>query len=1388
MDRGILTSLWFIVVALSLPGCGRVPDHTAPAIQGTSCFSCHGDLYLSLTDPNHVTAGFSQACETCHTTDAWRPAAVGDHGFWPLTGAHQTASCESCHADGHFNATPRECVGCHQADFTATTNPDHVARGFGTTCETCHTTAAWHPASFDHDALWPLVGAHATVACESCHAGGVYANTPRSCEGCHLAAFQASTQPNHVALGLSTACESCHSVAAWRPASFTVHDQYWPLVAKHTAVACTACHIDGVFTGTARACEGCHMANYAATTQPDHEALAIPTACGACHTEAGWRPADFNAHDQFWPIEGKHLAVACESCHANSVFTGTPRACEGCHMADYTATTDPDHAALGLSTACGGCHTAADWKPAGFTAHDQFWPIEGQHKDVACESCHVDGQFAGTPRACEGCHMVDFQATRNPDHVAANLPTECGGCHTAAGWSPAGFAAHDQFWPLEGKHEAAACESCHANSVFAGTARTCNGCHLPDYQATQDPPHAAAGFPKTCETCHDAFAWAPSTFDHDTYWPLAGKHQAVACESCHAGGTYAGTERTCEGCHLADYQTTTDPNHAALQFPTACGGCHTASGWSPAGFTAHDQFWPLQGRHATATCESCHAGGVFAGTPRTCEGCHLADYQTTTAPDHAAAGYPKTCETCHSAAAWAPAAFDHGRFWPLTGKHAAAACDGCHAGGVFAGTPKVCESCHLADYQASTRPAHAAAGYPKACETCHSTAGWAPSSFDHARSWPLAGKHASTTCVACHAGDVFAGTTRNCDGCHHDDFLATRTPPHQAAGFSTSCETCHTATGWTPAAFDHARFWPLTGAHRTATCESCHVGNVFAGTTKACDGCHLADYQATREPPHAVNGYPRTCESCHTTAAWTPAAFDHARFWPLAGKHATTTCESCHVGGVFAGTPRTCEGCHYNDFLGTDAPPHAAAGFSTSCETCHTAAAWTPSSFNHNSVWLLAGRHATAPCESCHVNNVYAGTARTCDGCHLSAYQATTAPSHVAAGFPRTCETCHSASAWTPSTFNHNAFWPLAGKHAAATCESCHIGGVFAGTPRACVACHRPEYQATNNPPHAAAGFPTTCETCHTSTTAWTPATFNHNAFWPLSGKHATATCETCHVGGVFAGTPRTCEGCHLPEYHATTSPTHAAAGFPTTCETCHTSTTAWTPATFNHNAFWPLTGHHATTTCESCHVGGVYAGTPRTCQGCHLPEYQATTSPAHAAAGFPKTCETCHTSTTAWTPATFNHSQFWPLTGQHTATPCESCHAGGVYAGTPTTCVGCHRPDYNASTNPSHVTLNLPTTCETCHTTNNWDTTTFPGHNALFPITTGKHRNFQCQDCHKAPEDWGEFTCTGCHTGEHALARMNNKHSDVGNYQATLNNLGIEPACLHCHPTGQSN
>jgi hypothetical protein len=176
------------------------------------------------------------------------------------------------------------------------------------------------------------------------------------------------------------------------------------------------------------------------------------------------------------------------------------------------------------------------------------------------------------------------------------------------------------------------------------------------------------------------------------------------------------------------------------------------------------------------------------------------------------------------------------------------------------------------------------------------------------------------------------------------------------------------------------------------------------------------------------------------------------------------------------------------------------------------------------------------------------------------------------------------------------------GVHATQACATCHVGGVYKGTSRDCIGCHRTDYQRTTSPNHATAGFSTACDSCHRNTdTTWQGGSFNHNTVFQLLGKHATAVCSMCHVNNVYRGTPRTCLPCHQTEYQRTTNPNHVGAGFPTTCESCHTaSDSLWTQGRFNHPWFPITSGRHSNISCATCHTNPS-AYTQFSCfTGCH--------------------------------------------------------------------------------------------------------------------------------------------------------------------------------------------
>lgn len=508
------------------------------------------------------------------------------------------------------------------------------------------------------------------------------------------------------------------------------------------------------------------------------------------------------------------------------------------------------------------------------------------------------------------------------------------------------------------------------------------------------------------------------------------------------------------------------------------------------------------------------------------------------------------------------------------------------------------------------------------------------------------------------------------------------TNPH--GPIAIPCQNCHTYTSWKPIRaipeFNHdSTGYPLRGMHAKVACSQCHTNLVFKNVSKTCADCH-ADIHRRQ--------FGAKCESCHTVKGWQTsikAIQDHQNRFPLVGAHALVECEECHKNaavGQFQGLSTACYSCHQKDYL-TPVIDHVSANFPTTCQTCHTMDSWFGAPFDHLKYtgYALTGMHATLACTACHINNVYKGTPATCYACHSTQYIAANNPSHLQLALPHDCGTCHSTANWLNASFNHAVFanYPLTGMHATLTCIQCHINNVYVGTPTACYACHKTDYNGTKNPNHAAAGFPTDCSVCH-STSGWSPASFDHSKGpFPLTGAHLTALCAQCHTNGNYTTVPTACYACHQSAWAGTTNPNHATAGFPTTCETCH-NTTSWAGAVFNHNNTpFPLTGAHVTVACALCHINNVYAGTPTDCYSCHQAQYTGTTNPNHITAGFPTTCATCHT-TTAWTGATFNHTWFNTNHGGANGV-CATCHTNSSnYA--VFTCTNCHTA---AATNPKH-------------------------------------------------------------------------------------------------------
>lgn len=559
--------------------------HAGAKFRGTplQCVFCHQADAAKVVSPRHLPPAFSSECNDCHSTTAWKPSSF-DHSKtqFPLTGAHPAVPCNQCHVNGVYRGTPMQCSGCHMPQYSAVLNPKHTQPSFSLDCTVCHTTMVWHPSTFDHNKTrFPLTGNHIQAPCASCHINGVYAGTPGQCSSCHQGDFNAALNPNHAAAGFPTDCTVCHSTNAWRPSSFDHSKTQFPLTGAHAAVLCTQCHQNNRYQGTPTQCVSCHQTDYNLVISPKHVLPDFSTECTACHTVTSWKPSSFSHSTTRFPLTGAHVTTACASCHMNGIYAGTAMTCVGCHQQQFNTATNPNHLTSGFPTDCQACHSTTAWVPSTFDHSKTPFALTGAHLAVACNQCHVNGQYQNTPTQCSACHQTDYSTVVNPRHTQPSFPLDCTVCHSTAAWKPSTFNHSRTSFPLTGVHTTTPCASCHAGGIYAGTAKTCIGCHQQDFNNTANPNHAAAAFPTDCQTCHSTTAWSPSSWDHTVLFPISAgtSHPPgrwTTCADCHSVPTNYKVF-SCVTCHDHS-QALMDPKHIQVSGyvydSASCFRCH----------------------------------------------------------------------------------------------------------------------------------------------------------------------------------------------------------------------------------------------------------------------------------------------------------------------------------------------------------------------------------------------------------------------------------------------------------------------------------------------------------------------------------------------------------------------------------------------------------------------------------------------------------------------------------------------------------------------------------------------------------------------------------------------------------------------------------------------
>ncbi len=541
----------------------------------------------------------------------------------------------------------------------------------------------------------------------------------------------------------------------------------------------------------------------------------------------------------------------CAQCHVKFDRKAQDGLCMSCHKEiGSDMRTRAGYHGRNKPQACNVCHTDHKGRSAQIVLLDkkQFdhnqtdYALRNKHQKVECEKCHVAGKkYRQAPQDCSACHRKD-------DVHKGSLGPKCADCHSDVGWKETTRFDHDKTrFSLTGKHIDVKCSGCHKTSEYQDTPRTCIGCHRKD----DDQKGHKGQFGEKCESCHDAKAWKPSSFNHDadTKYVLRGKHRTTKCTDCHKGNVYrVKLSEDCYACHKAD-----DKHKESLG--RDCGSCHSERSWKePAKFNHDQTSFPLLGKHVQADCKDCHKSAMFKEAPKDCYSCHKKE-------DKHEGTLGKSCADCHSERDWNATA---GRFnhdltkFQLRNAHADVKlkCSGCHKDlKSYRDTPLDCYSCHKKDDKHEGQQG-------KQCEQCHSDRSWKVDKFDHNLSrFPLTGRHNAVVCKDCHKNALFRDTPRDCFSCHKKE------DKHKLK-FGERCESCHNTRAWSIWEFDHAKRakYPLDGAHKKVKCESCHKQEAPKGKDSApvgtnCVACHRSDDVHDGQ-------FGMRCETCHQTDHW----------------------------------------------------------------------------------------------------------------------------------------------------------------------------------------------------------------------------------------------------------------------------------------------------------------------------------------------------------------------------------------------------------------------------------------------------------------------------------------------------------------------------------------
>lgn len=549
----------------------------------------------------------------------------------------------------------------------------------------------------------------------------------------------------------------------------------------------------------------------------------------------------------------------CTQCHSigNKVANQN---CLNCHkeLAGRIARHKGYHASVAIKgKECIACHSEHHGLGFDMVRFDKKtfnhsltgYELKGSHKTniTNCNQCHKPENmtdltvknkaktYLGLDTKCSSCH---------DDYHQKTLSGDCALCHDFTDFKSAPLFDHNKtHFVLRGQHKSLDCAACHKAEVrnnkpfvkYAGVSfGNCTSCHKDEHKGR---------YGSECGACHSENSFhkitPPKHFNHSaTGYALEGKHREVSCKKCHeqSFGTttsfreFATSPKqvTCVLCHQ-------DVHEGKLG--TDCKSCHNQNSFlllskdkQFVGKFSHDQTgYPLQGKHSTVDCRSCHRGDLTEPVAHNhCTSCHQDKHRGDF--DTKKDKYPD-CVSCHTVEGFRPSSFTlemHNRgAFKLKGAHVAQPCNACHLNQnsewTFAKMGRSCLECHGDTHAGHLNPKYYVSG---SCSNCHQEDSWQQVRFDHTSTgYSLSGKHAEASCSACHFDrstspitQRFGGLSRQCATCHRDVHGG-----QFARNGATDCAKCHSTQSWNGTGFDHNKTsFKLDGKHQQVACEKCH--------------------------------------------------------------------------------------------------------------------------------------------------------------------------------------------------------------------------------------------------------------------------------------------------------------------------------------------------------------------------------------------------------------------------------------------------------------------------------------------------------------------------------------------------------------------------------------